>query len=227
MGRILEPEVMDDPEESTAYANATEQAYLDRLDSSFVEHALSLGVQRGVLVDVGCGPGKIPAKILKANPAFYAVVLDLSKHMVKIAQDTAKAQGLNIKMDVLRGDSKRLPLRNSCFNFVISNSLIHHLADPLPTLNEMHRVVTRNGAILIRDLKRPGPFVFRIHAAIFGRHYSGKMRKLYEDSLQAAFTAPELQDILRKSMIEQGQVFRKSATHIGIERAAKLESKSD
>ena len=44
LGRIPEPEVMDDLEGVEAYSAAASQAYLERIDRTFVEHVLSLGV---------------------------------------------------------------------------------------------------------------------------------------------------------------------------------------
>jgi len=41
------------------------------------------------------------------------------------------------------------------FEMVVSNSLVHHLPEPLPFFLEVSRVLKTNGAILIRDLIRP------------------------------------------------------------------------
>ncbi len=40
--RVPEPEVMDDSGEVQAYSSATAEAYLSKIDDSFVEHALGL-----------------------------------------------------------------------------------------------------------------------------------------------------------------------------------------
>ena len=63
--RVAEPEVMDDSEEVEAYASATAQAWLDKIDDSFVEHAVRLvkGRQRGLALDIGTGPGLIELKL--------------------------------------------------------------------------------------------------------------------------------------------------------------------
>jgi hypothetical protein len=87
----------------------------------------------------------------------------------------------------------------------------------------MARVAKPDGAILIRDLARPAfIFPYPLHVRIFGRHYEGEMRRLYEASVAAAYTPPELNQMLRNSRLNDGRtrVFMRGLTHAGIERAA-------
>jgi len=98
------------------------------------------------------------------------------------------------------------------------NSLLHHAADPLATLNELARATRPQGALLLRDLKRPSALVFGSHIAWYGRHYQGLMKRLFTDSVRAAYTLPELNDLLARSKIVGGKVFRRGQSHIGIER---------
>jgi hypothetical protein len=63
--------------------------------------------------------------------------------------------------------------------------------------------------------------VYPLHVRIFGRHYSGEMRRLYEASVHAAYTPEELNAMLARSRLGDGRarVFRRGMTHTGIERA--------
>src|SRR5277367_937469 len=56
--RVPEVEAMDDAGEVEAYASASAQAYLDKIDDTFVEHALRLVNKRprGRALDIGTGP---------------------------------------------------------------------------------------------------------------------------------------------------------------------------
>src|SRR5436309_1586706 len=87
-------------------------------------------------------------------------------------------------------------------------------------LDEIARVSKLAGAILLRDLRRPLAVAFAAHVTWFGRHYRGLMKKLYVDSVKAAYTPEELETLLSRSEIRGGQIFRKGLTHIGIERRA-------
>lgn len=105
-----------------------------------------------------------------------------------------------------RADACRLPFPDGAFDLVISNSLLHHLADPSPVLDEIARVAGREGCVLIRDLRRPPRWRRRLHTAWHGRHYHRTMRRLYEDSVAAAFTPRELAAILRHTVLAGARV---------------------
>ncbi len=48
-----------------------------------------------------------------------------------------------------------MPYGDSQFDLVVSNSLVHHLPNPLSFFQELKRVLKPNGGIFIRDLFRP------------------------------------------------------------------------
>jgi 2-polyprenyl-3-methyl-5-hydroxy-6-metoxy-1,4-benzoquinol methylase len=230
--RTPEPELMDEKSEVDAYASATSARYLAALDLSFVDHVAALmgpdgnggdGSLRGRALDIGCGPGQIPILMARRWRALDFVAIDAGPTMIEKARMNASAAGVDIDFHVFRlgpeGESK-LPYAQASFDLVTCNSVLHHLADPVAALNEMARVLTPEGALLLRDLVRPRAFLHRIHVLIFGRHYHGAMRRLYEASVAAAYTASELRAMLAASRLNDGRsrVFERGRTHIGIER---------
>lgn len=218
--RIPEPEVMDDLEGVEAYSAAASQAYLERIDRTFVEHALSLGVAEGHALDIGTGPGVIPIMLAARVPRLRLTGTDLSEPMLQKALKAAGEAGVADRLDFRLGDAKSLPFSDRSFDLVLCNSLLHHLPAPLALFNEISRVSKPGGAILLRDLRRPSRLEFPFHAGWFGRHYSGVMSRLYRDSLRAAYTRAELEELLRRSKLAGARVFRTGRTHIGIEREA-------
>ena len=219
--RIPEPEVMDDPDGVEAYSAAASQAYLERIDRTFVEHALSLGVAEGHALDIGTGPGVIPIMLAARVPGLRLTGVDLSKPMLQKAREAAEEAGVADRLDFRVGDAKSLPFSEQSFDLVLCNSLLHHLPAPLALLNEISRLVRPGGAILLRDLRRPSRLEFPLHALWFGRHYSGVMSQLYRASLRAAYTRAELESLLRRSQLAGARVFRTGRTHIGIQREAR------
>jgi len=209
---------MESSEEAEAYSSAAAQAHLDHLDNTFVDHVLSLGVRSGVALDVGTGPGQIPIKLALKLPQLEIVGTDLSEPMLARARKGAAAAGVESQVRVETGDARRIPFSDHHFDLVMCNSLLHHAADPLATLNELARVTRPRGALLLRDLRRPSALVFPFHITWFGRHYQGLMKRLFTDSVRAAYTLPELEDLLARSKIVGGRVFRRGQSHIGIER---------
>lgn len=219
--RTPEPEVMDDPEGVEAYTNSAAQAYLERIDRTFVDDALSLGVTQGHALDIGTGPGLIPIMLATRVPGLRLTGVDLSEPMLQKARNAAEAAGVADRLDFRLGDAKTLPFSQQSFDLVLCNSLLHHLPAPLALLNEISRVSKSGGAILLRDLRRPSRLEFPFHAGWFGRHYSGVMRQLYRDSLLAAYTRTELEHLLQRSKLAGARVFRTGRTHIGLRRAAR------
>ena len=216
--RVPEAEAMESCEESEAYRSATAQPHLDLLDSTFVDHVVSLEVHSGLALDVGTGPGQIPVKLALKLPRLEIVGIDLSEAMLAQARSRAAAAGVENRVRFQTGDAGRLPFPDRHFDLIICNSLLHHAADPLATLNELARVLRPQGALLLRDLRRPSAFVYPFYVAWFGRYYRGLMKQLFRDSVKAAYTLPELQDLLARSKITGGCVFRRGRLHIGIER---------
>ena len=228
--RVPEPELMDDDSEVEAYASAAAADYLEAIDRSFVDHIAKLiqgaGIESRRVLDLGCGPGQILIMMKQRWPSMQITGLDAGTAMIDKARADATAAGLDITYEVLRlgpnGETK-LPYNDAEFDIVTCNSTLHHLADPMNALDEMARVAKTEGAILIRDLARPAfLFPYPLHVRIFGRHYEGEMRRLYEASVAAAYTPPELNQMLRNSRLnnDRTHVFMRGITHAGIERAA-------
>jgi len=223
--RVPEPEVMDDSGEVEAYASAAAQKHLDAIDTTLIDHAARLvrGCDRGRALDVGTGPGQIVIKLAKRLPRWTLTGVDRSEAMIAQARANlaaANSGDLSARVEFETADGNRLPFPDRTFQLVMCNSVLHHLAEPEKLLSEMARLATSDGAILLRDLRRPGRFAYPLHVRWHGRNYSGEMLRLYRDSVRAAYTVPELEALLHDSAISGARVFRHRSTHIGIERSA-------
>ena len=213
--RTPEPEVMESADEVEVYSSAAAQRYLDAIDNTLVDHIARLGGASGRLLDVGCGPGNIALKIARRWPGVRVVGVDFSQNMILAARAAAASQQLTARTDFLAGDAKKLPFPDGAFDFVLSNSVLHHLQDPLGMLDEMARVVKPGGIVLLRDLRRPGRLICPWHVRWYGRHYSGLMKKLFTDSVRAAYTGEELTRMLQASGLAVARVFYHERTHLG------------
>lgn len=213
--RKPETEVMNEAGGVEAYASAAAQTHLDALDDAWVSRIVALGVDEGWALDIGCGPGQIPLKIAQRLPRLRVVGIDRSAAMLKAARAEARKRGLSGRVEFLTADASRLGFPAASFDLVISNSLLHHLNDPAGAFNEMARVAKAGGKVLVRDLRRPSRPAFAAHVAWHGRHYSGAMKTLFRDSVRAAYTPDELQDLLRQSRLESPEIFLEGRTHLG------------
>ena len=217
--RKPEPEVMSGEDEVSAYASAASQKHLDALDNTFVDQVLSLrwpeGIPAGRLLDVGCGPGNIALKIAQRGPRPSIVGVDRSRNMVQAARRAAAELGLESRVFFHQANAGQIPFADGAFEVVLSNSVLHHLADPLKALEEMLRVARPDGTVLVRDLRRPSRLAFPWHARWHGRHYSGIMKRLFEGSVRAAYTPDELADLLGRSGLSNARIFLHERTHMG------------
>lgn len=221
--RVAEPEVMDDSAEVEAYSSAAAQSHLNAIDDTFVDHAMRLvgKRERGRALDIGTGPGQIVVKLARKLTRWKFIGVDRSPNM--IAQGIA---GLGPALDLAgrvhfhEADGSQIPFRDASFDLVVCNSVLHHLAEPQKLLAEIARLTKPSGAILLRDLRRPGRLAYPFHVRRYGRHYQGLMYKLYCDSVRSAYTMEELQRLLDSSQMRGARVFEHNRTHIGIERPA-------
>lgn len=222
--RVPEPEVMNDSGEVEAYSSAAAQAHLDRIDDTFVVHALRLLAprDRGQALDIGTGPGQIVLKLARRLPLWNFTGVDRSSGMIAQARASLATAGSSLKgrVDFQVADGNRLNFPDASFDFVMCNSVLHHLAEPQNLFAEIARLAKPNGAILLRDLRRPSRLKFPLHIRWHGRKYSGEMLRLYRASVRAAYTVPELQHLLESSPFRNTRVFTHESTHLGLERPA-------
>jgi ubiquinone/menaquinone biosynthesis C-methylase UbiE len=194
LARVLEPEAMDTPEEARDYDAMDHGAVNARFVADFL--AAHGSCRGGEVLDAGAGPGRIAIALCEADPAARVVALDLAAAMLERAQRNVAAAGLAGRVRCVRGDVKGLPWPDGRFEAVISNTIIHHIPDPAPALREMARLVAPGGTLFVRDLARPSTLA---EVAALVREYAGgedpPARALFEASLHAALTVPEVRAI--------------------------------
>lgn len=213
-GRRLEPEIMDTAGEAEAYMGAAAEEHLARLDAAWVERVAACGPRGPARVlDVGTGGGQIPARIARRQPEWRIWAVDRAGSMlaagrpaVEALRHQARASLAPFRLARGLAEARALPFPDGAFDLVISNSLLHHVGDPTPILDEIARVAGTTGRVLLRDLRRPPSALLGAWIAWHGRKYGGVMRRLYEDSVAAAFTPVEIAIILRHSALARATV---------------------
>jgi ubiquinone/menaquinone biosynthesis C-methylase UbiE len=220
--RVPEPEVMDEADEVEAYASAAAEAYLQRIDETFVAHACRLvgRAAEGLALDVGTGPGQIVCRLAGCLPGWRFVGIDCSARMIARARARAAAMPSDraARVHFFVANANCLPFGEATFDLVLCNSVLHHLHDPQRVLAELIRVAKPEAAFLLRDLRRPSRLAFPLHVRWHGRHYRGRMYELYCASVRAAYTPAELHGLLQSAKVPRARIFLFGATHLGIER---------
>ena len=107
MDRVLEPEVMDRPEEAREYDAMDHSAVVARFAADFLAaHGEGRG---GELLDVGTGPGRIPIALCRADRHLRILGVDLAGPMLDLARRNVAEAGLTDRIRFARGDAKSLP----------------------------------------------------------------------------------------------------------------------
>jgi len=190
MDRILEPELMEDDEQIVAYANADfaeeNQGFVDRFKEYFPDFTA------GHILDLGCGPGDIPIRLAKAFPGCRVTGIDASAPMIRFAERAVQSEGLQDRIAFQCERFERLAGAN-IVEAAVSNSLLHHLPNPLQFWNKLRQLVKPGSPVLVMDLLRPdSPEEARV---IVDRYASGEpdvLRRDFYNSLLAAFTEDEI-----------------------------------
>ena len=208
---------METQEQAKGYEETAYDPYLDRLDNEFVDQVLSLGVT-GTILDLGTGPGQIPIKLAKREPRIKVIGVDMSAAMLSAAAERAERERLSSRVSFILADAKAIPLANASVNVLLCNSTLHHFSNPVLVFDEADRVVKKDGVIYFRDLRRPPRILHSLHVSFFGRNYEGLMRKLFEASVRASYTRPELSQLIARSKLSDAKVFYPDLSHIVVER---------
>jgi ubiquinone/menaquinone biosynthesis C-methylase UbiE len=213
MDRVPEPEVMDTPEEATAYDEMDHA----QVNAAFVDRLLALGA-RGRMLDIGCGPGHIPLLVADRLADCTVVAVDLAPAMLAIARRKLDASPHKDRIELVLGDAKALELEGGSFDAVFSNTILHHMTDPRPFLREAARVLRPGGVLLIRDLYRPASEeeldrLVQAHAPTAGPVGQALLRA----SLRAALTPAELRALAEECGLSAADLVIDSDRHMSLQ----------
>ncbi len=216
MQRILEPEVMDSWEEAIEYDSMD----FTEVNTAFALKAITLAPATAKVLDAGTGTARIPIIICKERPQWQITGIDLARSMLEVGLKNVTQADLQQQISLELVDAKQMPYLDGQFDLVISNSIVHHLPDPLPFFLEIKRVLKPNGGIFIRDLIRPASEkIINDLVEGIGSDYNEHQKKLFSDSLHAAFTLDEVKYLLDQAGLDLVKIYQSSDRHWTAERA--------
>jgi ubiquinone/menaquinone biosynthesis C-methylase UbiE len=212
--RVLEPEVMDTADDVRQY-DAMDHA---EVNARFVADFLAAHgpCRGGEILDVGTGTARIPIALAGTDGKACLLAVDLSEAMLEKAAANIAAAGLSHRIHCQHGDAKTLVelFGEGSFEGVISNTIVHHIADPQPALRTMTDLVAKGGTLMVRDLARPDSHaeILRL-AEQYAASETPKARALFEASLKAALTLEEIRAIVTRLGYPETDVAMTSDRH--------------
>lgn len=218
--RIPEPELMDDDDQARAYAEAdfTEphNHFVQLLQEAFPELP-----ETGTALDLGCGPGDITLRFASAFPAWLAEGWEASEAMLNYGHQAITSAKLQDritlkKVYVPQSDTASDTTSDTVsFPLIFSNSLLHHLADPMALWTEIKQQSGVGTSVFIMDLMRPAKQeTARDFVDLYAQGEPEVLRRDFFNSLLAAYRVDEVQDQLVQAGLEQLQVRSVSDRHL-------------
>jgi ubiquinone/menaquinone biosynthesis C-methylase UbiE len=205
LARVLEPEVMESDEDAREYDAMDHAAVNAVFVADLVEAVTDWSLKRPVridaasltILDLGAGTAQIPIELCRRVPDVRVVAVDAAESMLAVARANVKVAGFTERIELVLADAKRLPFPAASFPVVISNSIVHHVAEPAEVLAEAIRVTAPGGLQFHRDLCRPKDEVeLERIVATYAGDATSYQKKLFADSLRAALTLDEAQSLV-------------------------------
>jgi ubiquinone/menaquinone biosynthesis C-methylase UbiE len=191
--RTLEPQPDDPGEEARQYLGM-DHSTVNRV---FVDELLAGGAVGTHVIDLGCGPAQIPIELCRRDAAVSVMALDAEVEMLEIAKCQIDIAGMLERISLAHVDVNEMTeFHDAIADTVISNSLLHHLADPLVGLAACRRLVRPGGRIFVRDLARPhsDEAIEQLVRSYCGQE-SEAASQLFRQSLHAALTIDEIRQL--------------------------------
>jgi ubiquinone/menaquinone biosynthesis C-methylase UbiE len=193
--RILEPEVMDSDLDAREYDAMDHAAVNAQFVTDFFQALADLPFLH--VLDLGTGTAQIPIELGRRAAKVHVTAVDAAESMLGLAAENIAAADLDDRIEPVLADAKALPFKPGRFPVVISNSILHHIAEPQQVIAEALRVAEPGGLQFHRDLCRPDDeaHVQRIVATYAGAA-TPYQQKLFADSLRAALTLDEMRELV-------------------------------
>jgi ArsR family transcriptional regulator len=128
-----------------------------------LSHALISLVPRLTIVDLGAGEGTL-SQLLAGN-ARKVIAVDNSPKMVEFGSKLAKQHGFK-NLEYRLGDLEDPPIAKGSVDLVLLSQALHHAIKPERAIQSAHRILKRNGRVVVLDLLS---------------HNFERARKLYSD----------------------------------------------
>lgn len=116
-------------------------------------------MDRGKLLDIGCGAGKLDRLIAAARPTLRVVGLDSSEPMIRAARKRSENLA---NLEFRLGTVEQVGFANE-FDFAVSVLSFHHWEEPQETLAAVHSSLVPGGRLWIYEMD-PAASTDAIHA---------------------------------------------------------------
>ena len=199
--RTPEPELMDEAEQAAAYAGADFEASHGAIVDALVARLPDFPAT-GHVLDIGCGPGDISIRVARRFPGVRVDGIDGDEAMLAPGRERIEREGLGERVGLYRVMLPDEAPPRSGYDAVISNSLLHHLHDPMVLWRVVAETARSGAPVFIADLARPKDEA-AVDALVADMAAEPEvLQRDFRASLHAAFTVDEVRGQLRAAGLE-------------------------
>jgi len=204
LDRTPEPELMDQPAQVEAYAAAdftsSNQWFVDDLVERFRPRPAC-----GRLIDLGCGPADICIRLARALPEWKIHGLDAGPNMLRSARAAIAMAGLDQRIELHLAQLPETDLEPQSFACVTSNSLLHHLPEPMVLWRAVRKLAAPGAWVQVMDLDRPDSAEAVDQLVQDGAGSEPEvLRRDFRNSLHAAWRVEEVREQLHRAGLDLG-----------------------
>lgn len=206
MERIIEPELMEDPEQVEAYAVA-DFAESHQLRVTWFRERFG-PVRCETVLDLACGSGDMTLRFARALPESRTLAVDGSPEMLNFATRLLNTEPeLVARVRFLQAFLPDGPLPQENYALVMSHSALHHFHDPQALWSVIRTQAKTGTLIFVSDLRRVAS-VEEAHQIVSERagNEHPALQRDFAASLCAAFTVDEVREQLAAAGLSQLQV---------------------
>ena len=155
--------------------------------------ASEVPIEKGRLLDVGCGAGKLDLLIAAARPNVGVVGLDSSEPMITAARKRTSAPNVEFRLGTIEKSGF-----SGEFDFALTVLSFHHWEEPGDGLRAVHRALAPGGTFWIYEMdpEAPGTAICRDRAALWG-FLTLPMALQRAMSRDHGFTAAQVDELVR------------------------------
>lgn len=216
MKRIPEAELMNDQAQVQAYAMAD----FAEPHQAFIGHLLHrqprvAQLSEGWALDLGCGPADISRRFALACPALQVDAVDAAGQMIVMAEYLNRQHGLQDRIHLHTCAIDEMTSRQGGYQVIFSNSLLHHLHNPMDLWDAVKRLGTTETSVFIMDLIRPNhPDEAHRLVENYAHDEPQILRDDFFHSLCAAYRIDEIRQQLMQAKLNTLQIQSVSDRHM-------------
>ena len=121
-------------------------------------------------LDLATGTGDVALTLIKDKRVKKITGLDLSKGMIDVGIQKIIKKGLDKKISLMIGDGVNIPAGDSAFDLTTISFGIRNFSDPNKSLRDIHRVLKKDGRLMIMEFSIPKNVIVRNVYFFYFRH---------------------------------------------------------